>query len=89
MNSNTPWTNWRKVILVDTNDETLTGLVAKLQYAGIEDGKVEMYHGKSESGDHIFVYSPRMLEIAGDILLKVAATPYDGEPSLKSMRKMK
>ncbi len=84
-----PWANWRKVILTDTKNESLAGLISKLQLAGLQDDAVEMYHGEIGSGDHIFVYSPRMLEIAGDILLKADATPYDGEPPLQSMRRLK
>jgi len=86
-----PWSNWRKVILSGSNlkNESRAGLISKLQLAGLQDDAVEMYHGETESGDHIFVYSPRILEIAGDILLKADAAPYDGEPPLQSMRKLK
>jgi DNA-binding XRE family transcriptional regulator len=86
---------WYKVTIEkgeDIRDTEATALINKFAsgYIAAEvPKKVEVFHGRSASGGHVYYFSPKAANIAKDLLASFGATACTKAPILSDLRKVK
>lgn len=86
---------WHQVIIDggdDVKDMSASALInkfaSKFMAAGVPKN-VEVFHGNTTAGEHIYYFSPKAATVAGDLLKTFGATPCPTTPNTSACKKIK
>lgn len=80
--------NWHQVVIRDTDVAEMSArslihhLAAQYRDLGLPQG-VEVFHGRTESGDHVYFLSPSASALLGSNTAQFQATPLAAAPELQ------